>query len=67
LFGPAREAVSAGASHGAGLNVSGNGTAPGPLSLEEVDGVLLVDAWFRRQSAEAARTLEAPQARALCE
>jgi excinuclease ABC subunit C len=44
-----------------------DGTAPGPLSLEEVDGVLLVDAWFRRRPAETARTLEAAQALALCE
>jgi excinuclease ABC subunit C len=35
---------------------------PGPLSLEEIDGVLLVAGWFRRHSSERGRTLPPAQA-----
>jgi excinuclease ABC subunit C len=40
---------------------------PGPLGVEEVDGVLLVDGWLRRRPEERARALEIGQAQALCE
>jgi excinuclease ABC subunit C len=40
---------------------------PGPPSLEEIDGVLLVAAWFRRHARERARTLTPDQARTRCD
>jgi excinuclease ABC subunit C len=39
---------------------------PGPASLEEIDGVLLVAAWFRRHAAERTRTLSVTEALTLC-
>ena len=36
---------------------------PGP---DEIDGVLLVAAWFRRHGAEKEKTLEPTAAQALC-
>jgi excinuclease ABC subunit C len=39
---------------------------PGPLSLDEIDGVLLVAGWFRRHAAERDRALDPEAARALC-
>jgi excinuclease ABC subunit C len=42
------------------------GDSPGPLSLDEIDGVLLVAAWFRRHAGERARTLTPDQALVLC-
>jgi excinuclease ABC subunit C len=39
---------------------------PGPPSLDEIDGVLLVASWFRRHAAERARTIDPGAARALC-
>jgi excinuclease ABC subunit C len=41
-------------------------TPPGPLTLEEIDGVLLVDGWFRRRPVERERTLEVRRAWELC-
>ena len=43
------------------------GDSPGPPSLDEIDGVLLVAAWFRRHAGERARTLTPGQALALCD
>jgi excinuclease ABC subunit C len=40
---------------------------PGPPSLEEIDGVLLVAAWFRRHAAERVCTLAPDAALALCD
>ena len=42
------------------------GAPAGPPGLEEIDGVLLVAAWFRRHPAEKERTLEPAAARAAC-
>jgi excinuclease ABC subunit C len=42
------------------------GTLPGPPSVDEIDGVLLVAAWFRRHSAERTRTLKPHAALAAC-
>lgn len=39
---------------------------PGAPSLEEIDSVLLVAAWFRRHAAERARTLTPAAALATC-
>jgi excinuclease ABC subunit C len=39
---------------------------PQPLTLEEIDGVLLVTAWFRRYPAEQQRVLTPAAAVALC-
>ncbi len=39
---------------------------PGPPDLEEMDGVLLVAAWFRRYADERQRALEPAAALALC-
>ena len=39
---------------------------PGPTSLEEIDGLLLVAAWFRRHAAEQAKTLSPDAALAVC-
>jgi excinuclease ABC subunit C len=39
---------------------------PGPPALEEVDGVLLVGAWFRRHRGELGRTLTPGAARQAC-
>lgn len=41
-------------------------TKPGPLSLDEIDGVLLVAAWFRRHAEERARTMAPAAALELC-
>jgi excinuclease ABC subunit C len=38
------------------------GAAPGPPGLDEIDGVLLVDAWFRKHPEECARTLTPEEA-----
>ncbi len=43
------------------------GAAPGLPSTEEVDGVLLVAAWFRRHTGERARTLAVEDALAACQ
>jgi excinuclease ABC subunit C len=46
--------------------VYGKGAPSGPPDLEEMDGVLLVAAWFRKHPAERQRTLEPAAALALC-
>jgi excinuclease ABC subunit C len=43
------------------------GEVPGPLGHEEIDGVLLVAAWFRRHGPERKRTLSPGAARECCE
>jgi excinuclease ABC subunit C len=40
--------------------------APGPPGPDEIDGVLLVAAWFRRHPAEKERTLDPAAARKMC-
>jgi excinuclease ABC subunit C len=40
---------------------------PGPPGLGEIDGVMLVDGWFRRHSEEAARTMTPAEALRRCE
>jgi excinuclease ABC subunit C len=42
------------------------GKVPGPLSVEEIDGALLVAAWFRRHAAERTRVLMPEAALAVC-
>ncbi len=42
------------------------GTVPGPLSADEIDGALLVSAWFRRHAAERTRVLTPETVLALC-
>jgi excinuclease ABC subunit C len=42
------------------------GTVPGPPSVDEIDSMLLVSAWFRRHAAEQARTLAPDAALAEC-
>ncbi|HZT80300.1 MAG TPA: UvrB/UvrC motif-containing protein [Gemmataceae bacterium] len=44
----------------------GGAAEPGPPAPEEVDGVLLVAAWFRRHPEERARVLTWDEARARC-
>jgi excinuclease ABC subunit C len=46
--------------------VYATGTPPGPASLEEIDGMLLVAAWFRRHVAEQEKTLSPEAALAAC-
>jgi excinuclease ABC subunit C len=46
--------------------VYGRETPAGPPDLEEIDGVLLVAAWFRRHAGEQRRTLEPAAALAAC-
>ena len=46
--------------------VYGTDGGAGPLSLDEIDGVLLVAAWFRRQAGERERTLAPGEALAAC-
>jgi hypothetical protein len=46
--------------------VYAQGAVPGPLGADEVDGVLLVDAWFRRYPVEDERTLTPAEARQRC-
>ena len=46
--------------------VFGQEPPAGPLGVEEVDGVLLVAAWFRRHPEELGRTLAPATARELC-
>jgi excinuclease ABC subunit C len=43
------------------------GKVPGPPGPGEIDGVLLVAAWFRKHAAERQRLLTPEAARALCE
>jgi hypothetical protein len=38
-----------------------------PAGLEQIDTVLLVDAWFRKHKAEKQRTLEPAKAQARCQ
>jgi excinuclease ABC subunit C len=42
------------------------GELPGPPGLEEIDGVLLVDGWFRRHPEERQRTITPEDALASC-
>jgi excinuclease ABC subunit C len=46
--------------------VYGAATLPGPPSLDEIDGMLLVAAWFRRHAPERGRTLSPEAALAIC-
>jgi len=50
----------------AALEAIYHGGASGPPGLEEIDGVLLVAAWFRRYPAEKGKTLAPAAARAAC-
>jgi excinuclease ABC subunit C len=51
----------------AALETVYRGMPPGPVRLDEIDGVLLVDAWFRRHPEEWARTLTPAEALRQCE
>ena len=57
-----RDAVGGRGGVGGGLSRRGSGP-PGP---DEIDGVLLVAAWFRRYSAEKGKLLVPAAARAAC-
>jgi excinuclease ABC subunit C len=46
--------------------VYGKGTPPGPAALEEMDGVLLVAAWFRKHAEERQRAVELEEALRRC-
>src|SRR5205823_5374627 len=50
----------------AALTAVYGGAAAGPPGPDEIDGVLLVAAWFRRHPAEKEKTLEPAAARAAC-
>ena len=50
----------------AALEAVYRGAASGPPGPDEIDGVLLVAAWFRRHPAEKEKTLEPAAARAAC-
>ncbi len=50
----------------AALTAVYGGGASGPPGPDEIDGVLLVAAWFRRHPAEEEKTLEPAAALALC-
>jgi excinuclease ABC subunit C len=40
--------------------------ADGPFNLDEIDGMLLVDSWFRRRPEEAAHAIDAAETLAIC-
>jgi excinuclease ABC subunit C len=44
-----------------------NAAAPGPPSLEEIDGVLLAASWFRKHESQRLRTLTLSEARQVCD
>jgi excinuclease ABC subunit C len=47
-------------------NMYATGSPAGPASLEEIDGMLLVAAWFRRHTAEQEKTFSPEAALAAC-
>jgi hypothetical protein len=50
----------------AALEAVYHGASLGPPGLDEIDGVLLVAAWFRRHPGEKDKILSAAAARAQC-